>query len=104
MTVYARPGTDGAKITFTGQTTRGRLIMQYTSQNSAPVTHRAAGRARHPARPLVRERLPPLPAHIAFEGCTPWGNDRENHPMTLDHYHQPENLLVSYFELTLGSC
>lgn len=104
MTVYARPRTDGAKITFTGRTTRGRLIMQYISQNLAPATHRAAGRARHPARPLVRERLPLLPAHIAFEGCTPWGIDRGNHPRTLDHYHQPESLLVSHSEPTLGSC
>ncbi len=42
------------------------------------------------------------PAHAAFGGYKQSGIGRENHKMTLDHYQQTKNLLVSYSPKALG--
>src|ERR1700720_493864 len=42
------------------------------------------------------------PAHAAFGGYKQSGIGRETHKMTLDHYQQPKNLLVSYSPKALG--
>lgn len=42
------------------------------------------------------------PAHAAFGGYKKSGVGRENHKMTLDHYQQTKNLLVSYATDPMG--
>jgi aldehyde dehydrogenase len=45
-----------AKVAFTGETTTGRLIMQYASQNLIPVTLELGGRARTSSSPTSPRR------------------------------------------------